>query len=702
MTPTSRVESGSGVAWAIAVAICAGGAIAGVIVFTTANRYPFQFGTPPSVLVAAAIWIGVAAALTAPTVAALKWAGRSWGAAVTDDALTYSPALLLWLDPVAPLNAVPGGALFWSVVAATGAAKVALVAEPVRRRIMGSRKPAGAGAIAACALSVSAAGRVIAPFVLLGLAAQSQIIHLHYALPTPEAGLLAHAGQLILSGGVLYRDLRSVFPPAGPYLHAGMFAALGSSLVVGNIAQSVGPILLPLAAYYVGQRFMPAGIAFLAAALAALSGAGSLAVFVALCAIGAGLATSGDRRANWVLAGVLGAIAVAMDVAVGLSAAVALALMLVVRQRTFVMRRVGAAGADMSLGGWALAPFALGLALVWAPILVYFASRGGLGVMSADLVAGARGDIFRLLRPWPGDAVVWIAAAIYALTSVRLVVQLAARRLEEAHFVVLAVIGMGAVLWAWAFAVRDAYHLALSAPAEYLLGASVLGWAAKATAQSLVGWPAADRLRAVRAWAATLVLIGMVGTWGNWGGLAASSMRQIAHFGTRTAMPARWQQLTAAPGDGAYLPARRARAVDRLVAYIQRHTLPNEPIFFAPDSPALYLLAERPSATRLDYAYAGEVLPDDAAEAVVGLDSHRTRMVVLAPSDAAWQAPTPIEPIIARYLSRRYRKIARVGEYVVLLRKGASLTPTALPSETRSPPAQGIVPPARMFAPRGK
>lgn len=690
------------VARAIASGICGGAAIAGLTVFTAANHPPFSLGAPRSAIITAALWLGAAAALSAPAVAALRRAGRSWGSAVAAEALTYAPLLLLWLDVIWPGRVIATALLFWSTAAATGAAKFALLAGPMRAGIAKMQRPMNAAPLVTVALALSAAGRIIAPFVLIGLATRWQMIHLHDALPTPEAGALAHAGQLIVSGGVLYRDLRSVFPPTGPYLHAGMFAALGSTLVAGNIIQSVGPVLLPLAAYYVGQRFMPAGVAFVAAVLTALIGEGGLAGFFALCAIGVGLATSGDRRANWVLSGVLAGIAAATDIHLGLSAVAALALMLLLRQRAVVMRRIGVAGADLSLGGWALAPFALGLALVWAPMLVYFASRGALAPMWGDLAGGARGEVFRMLRPWPGDAAVWIPAAIYTLAFARLLSHLVARRLEEAHFVGLTVIAMGAIGWAWGLATRDAYHLALSAPAAYLVGAALLGWAAKATAQSLIGVPGGDHLRALRAGAVTLALIGTGSVWNGWGRLAASSAQQITGSGMRVAAPAGWQPLTTAPGEAAYLPAHQARAVNKLVAYLQRHTLPNERIFCAPDSPALYVLAERPSATRLDCVFASEVPPDEAAEAVLALESRKTRMVVLAPSDAAWQAQTPIEPTIARYLARRYRRVARVGEYAVLLRRGASLAPTALPGEAAPPPMPGTTPPGEMFAPPRK
>ena len=700
MTDTPRIRPEVSTARMVATGACALGGISGVSAFTVATAYPFPLAIPPSsILITAGIWLGAAAVATAAAAAAQRWSGKSWASAFSADALTYLPLTLLWAPALAPRLAHVGAAMFWSAVAATGAAKVALLAPLWRRRIAVVGVSSIARWIAGKAMAVSAVGRAVAPFALVALAARWQVMQLYDGLAQPEEGLLAHAAQVLLSGGAVYRDLRSVFPPGQPYLHAGMFAALGPTLVVGKVALALGPILTSLAVFYVAHRMMPAGMAFLGAALIALTGEGSLAAFLALCAVGVGFARSGDRRANWILAGMLVGAAIAFDLVVGAAAAAALIIMLYLRQRSFVMRRIGAAGADLALGPWAVLPLALGAAVVWGPLLLYLASRGALGDAGADLLSGVRGEVFRLLRPTAAWTVGWTSAMIYALGGGLLLSRLVWRRLGEADFVALTVIALGAAGEIWSRHTGDSYHLALCAPAAYVIATWLWGWSAKAVAQSLVGWPGEDSLRVPRAGVAALVLIGGIGVFSGWGGTALRHAEQMAHARALVEPPRAWKPLGVSAAGGAYVRASEAQPLAALVDYLQRRTVTGEGIFCVPAGPAIYLLAERPSATGVDYVYRGEVPPEDVAQAVVALETRKLRVVVLAPADAAWQRGMEMAPLMAGYLARRYEEIARFGDYVVLLRKGAGVLPKA--AQARPPPAQPPKPspPASMFGP---
>ncbi|UCH33259.1 MAG: hypothetical protein JSV65_11825, partial [Armatimonadota bacterium] len=624
---------------------------------------------------------------------------RTWGSALSADALTYLPLLLLWAVIILPVAERAAFRLFWAAVAAVGVGKAALLATIARRQLSAAGSSEFARRISAVAGALSVVGRVFAPVILIALAARWHMLHLYDGLAAPEEGLLAHAAQAIVAGDILYRDLRSVFPPGAPYLHAGMFAAVGKTLVVGKIALGVGPVLLPLAVYYLSQRVMPAGIAFVAAALVGLTGEGSVAAFLALCAIGVGFARSGDRRANWALAGALTGLAAAFDVMLGVSAAGAVVVMLTLRQQPFVMRRVGSTDVDLALGGWALAPFALGIAVVWAPIVLYFASRGALAPMGGDLLAGARGEVTRLLRPASEDAGARILGSVYAVGAGLLLWRLAARRLSEADFVALTMIVFGAIALWWSLGTADPYHLAWSAPAAYMLAVWLFGWATKAAAQSVVGWPPWDHLRVLRSAAAALVLIGAAVVLLGWSRPAAGRLEEIAQTRAMVAPPAGWRPVEVAAAGGAYLPERAAHSVEKLVEYVQRHTLPGEALLCGPASPAIYFLAERPHATRLDYWYAGNVAPGDAAEAVVGMESDKLRMAVVAVADAPWQRDVVAESVIIGYVARQYQRVARFGDYLVFLRKGASLTPRVEREEEDETSPGGPAPRASMFGP---
>lgn len=702
MTHTPRVRPKVGAARVVAIGAVAVGALSGGSAFTAATAYPFSPGSPPSVPFSAAIWFGVAAAVTAASAGLLRRAGRSWAAALGADALACLPLALLWIAFLAPRPETVAAPLFWCAVTSAAAAKLGLWAATARGWAVAVTASAAARRLASLARWLSPAGRGIAPLALAALAARCSLLHLYNGLSLPEEGLLAHAAQVILSGGVVYRDLRIVLPPGAPYLHAGMSAALGRTLVVGKIALFIGPALLPLAVYFVSQRIMPAGIAFLAAAVVALMGDGSLALFFALVALGVGFSRTGDRRANWFLAGVLAGVSAAFDLVVGVSAGLALALTLYLRQRTFIMRRVGAAGTDLALGSWALMPLAAGALLVWVPLALYFLSRGALGALGGDLLSGARGDAFRLLRPLPSALDNWAAPAVLAAGAGLVVARLAARRLSEVELVALTVIAFGAMGWGWARRSEDPYHLALFLPLAYMVAAWVFGWAGKAAGQSFVGWPAGDYLRVLRAAAAAAVLVaGALGLSG-WGRALAGHAGEIARARTLIAPPAGWRPLELSAAGGAYMSPQAGKALAGVVDYVQRHTLADEAVLCTPAGAAIYFLADRPGATRLTYAYAGEAPPGEAAEAVVDVESGKVRMVVVVLADAPWQRGEALEPLIAGYLARRYQRVARFGDYVVLLRKGASPTPKATPPPESRPERAGPVPPASVFGPNRK
>jgi len=668
--------------------------------FTAATGYPCSPGTPPSAAFAAAIWVGAAAVMTAVSATLLRMSGQQWLRALSTDALTYLPLICLWTGVLAP-GRVPVALLFWAAVASVGAAKMALLARLGRRGLVAIAASGVARCVGRLALTLSGFGRALAPFALVALAARWRVMHVYDGLALPEEGLLAHAAQVIRSGEILYRDLRSVFPPGAPYLHAGMFAAFGPTLVVGKIALGVGAALLPLAVYYLSQRMMPAGIAFLGAALVGLTGEGGLAAFFVMCAIGVGLARSGDRRANWMLAGILTGIAAAFDLPLAASAAAGMAIMLLLRERTFVMRRIGSAGADLALGSWAIAPLAMGAVVVWAPLLLYFASRGALGTMGADLLAGARGEIFRLLRGAPGWTEAWTPGFFYTVGGGLLLARLVGRRLGEADLVALAVIGLGAVGWAWSRGADDPYHLALCAPAAYMVTAWLFGWSAKAVGQSLAGWPGEDQRRVVRAGVAALVLIGATTTLSGWGRAAVGHVGEMARARSLVIPPRGWRPLDIGAAGGARVEARKAKALEALVDYLQRRTGTGERIFCGPGGPAIYFLAERSNATRLDYAYEGEVPGEQAAEAVVQLERLKVRTVVLAPTDSAWQPRVAMEKLIAGYLARRYLAVGRFGDYTVLARRGAQGAPKAMP-QPQPAASRPVVPPASLFGPQGQ
>jgi hypothetical protein len=111
---------------------------------------------------------------------------------------------------------------------------------------------------------------------------------------------------------------------------------------------------------------------------------------------------------------------------------------------------------------------------------------------------------------------------------------------------------------------------------------------------------------------------------------------------------------------------------------------PGEPIYVATrrsdlitsGNPLLYVLAERPNATRYDIAAPGVVTSAPVQREIVG-ELRRKRPLVVR-----WTAPITAEPepnragessgvrILDDYLASEYRQVAKLGYYVMLEPRG--------------------------------
>jgi len=109
------------------------------------------------------------------------------------------------------------------------------------------------------------------------------------------------------------------------------------------------------------------------------------------------------------------------------------------------------------------------------------------------------------------------------------------------------------------------------------------------------------------------------------------------------------------------------------VAEIQHRTQPGEPIFVYPTSPLLYVLSQRPNATRFDHFNPGAATPTQIQATIDALEDADVR--VLAVSDywrANWGPPRE-NAVLEDWLFSRFRRVANFGAYSVFTRTEADL-----------------------------
>jgi hypothetical protein len=132
--------------------------------------------------------------------------------------------------------------------------------------------------------------------------------------------------------------------------------------------------------------------------------------------------------------------------------------------------------------------------------------------------------------------------------------------------------------------------------------------------------------------------------------------------------------------DGVRARPQRALALERAARFVRARVPAGEPIYVATrradlvtsGNPLLYVLAERPNATRYDIAAPGVVTSAPVQREIVR-DLRRERPLVVR-----WTAPVTAEPepnragessgvrILDDYLAREYRQVAKLGWYVML------------------------------------
>jgi hypothetical protein len=131
-------------------------------------------------------------------------------------------------------------------------------------------------------------------------------------------------------------------------------------------------------------------------------------------------------------------------------------------------------------------------------------------------------------------------------------------------------------------------------------------------------------------------------------------------------------------GEGARAP------LERTVRFVRRNTRPGEPVYVATrrsdlvtaGAPLLYVLADRPNPTRYDIAAPGVITSGPVQREIVrDLERTGTRVVVRW-TDPASAAPEPNRAgessgvtLLDDHLARAYRRAARFGSYVLLVRR---------------------------------
>jgi hypothetical protein len=470
--------------------------------------------------------------------------------------------------------------------------------------------------------------------LLIAAAALSGFTILRGYGPHDEGLMLAWADR-IAAGQWPYRDFWSNYLPGQPLVLAGLVKLFGPSLLAWRVLRVAIDALCALAAYRLVRRDAGEGwalAAWVAVAAAMAFPAGPGPVPPALLLAFASLLSARPAPGR---AGALAGLAFVFRPEVGVAAA----LGVVLERRS--ARPLAPAALVAAL---ALAPFVVVAGADMADQVLGFVSVQGLQrlpLVPALHVGADPNKLLELLFP----LLLVIAAAVWAAWA-------AWRRPELKALALAPLIAVGL---AYLLARADEFPLL---PLSAALAAALALAAAR------------ERLVAAKAVLAVALLI-----------IAAHGLDRRA--GQLRHPP----DLVAIPGtvaDGVKTTPTDARALRRVMAVVRRRAAPGRPVLVAPPrfdrvrvgDPLLNVLLRRPSPTRYDVMQPGVVTTASVQrEMARDLISSRAPVVIRWLTPAArlrepnGSARSSAVHLLDRAITSRYRRLARYGDYLILVRR---------------------------------
>jgi hypothetical protein len=460
----------------------------------------------------------------------------------------------------------------------------------------------------------------------------AEVAVLRVGIDDLDEGYFANQALRVLQGQVPYRDFDSLYTPGLLYLHAAIFALLGGpSLLALRVVSLIGRALLFGMTYVLGQSLARP---WWAAVPPILLLAGLDAVPNRWEPHPGWLSTGFALLAVWLLprrvasAGAAAGLAFAFKQNTGVFLLVAVALFTWLTRASF---RAWLACVGQTLAGFGL------VTLAWLlPLLV--AIDGELARL-APFIGGV--NQAALFSPPEALALLPLAAGVLGLwwgwtgSSTR-------------HPLLAWYVVAGWSLFLTEYPRMDVAHLAWSAPLLLVLGAI-----------------AVDHLPGqVGVLALSAVVLGSIPSlvW------RSEPLREPV-------MPI--SDLPVA--DAIIVPTQTRDDLVGTVREIQARTEPREPIFVYPASPLLYVLAERPNATRYDHIYPDAAPPAEVAAVIRQLAE--VRLVVTSDFWRRFFGPPGTNAPLEQYLATHYQEVARYGAYHVLVtiseHRGRQMAPGA-------------------------
>lgn len=473
-----------------------------------------------------------------------------------------------------------------------------------------------------------------------------------------DEGFLAAGAARVLAGEVPQRDFFSLQPPLSFYTGALALETLGPSL--GSLRELGLVLHLAVIALVYGLARAVSGpaIAFVAASPSIVLGLplfgfvpyavwhGITFSLASACLVLRGSITG---RRGWSLAaGMAGGLAVLSRHDQGGYLALAVG--------AFALALRGSAGESRAHSAGMFRSWSTGAAIVLVPCAIYWLAAGALSGMFRQLVLfplTTYAQTSGLPMPWflSGQALserLLVAAFYVPAGIVALALAVLLRRVRRSRFGppearALFVAALAGLFYLQVLTRSDLFHLAITLPPAFALGAWLLETAAAGLARSIRGRAGRSPTRSHRA-ASAMVCVG-----------AAVAAGTLGPTLGRAFLPARDPQARVVALDraGVRVDPTLAQDLESMVAWIHRCAEPGQPILCLPYQPVFYFLADRRNPTSWNYLWEGDQGDEDHRELVRQAEADPPAVVVVFDQTGFGR----LAPILASYLHRDYRAV---------------------------------------------
>jgi hypothetical protein len=478
--------------------------------------------------------------------------------------------------------------------------------------------------------------------VLWGLAAAVSGITILWGVNPHDEGLMLQASARVADGELPYRDFYANYGPGQYFLIGGLDVVFGPSLLAWRVVRVALDATVAVLAYALARRDAPEWLALLVwlAVLGAMAYPTIPHPNPTALAFGLGALLLAPRSAAG--AGALAGVAVAFRFDLGLGAVAGAALAAGRRGAGPVVAVAAVVCVLLVAPFMALAPEAF-----WDQTLGFAVDEQSLQRLPLPPSYDGGFEEHNVLQHYfayvlLGGALLWLVVALRGRA-----------RLRQWAMLPLAATGV-----AYLLARADEFHLVpLAAVLPVMLATAAAG----------------ERARGGSVWAVGLVVV-----------LAVIALHGLDRQRIELLHPPPLAPIDVDVADGVNAETEEARALGALVRYVRKRVPPGEPVFAANPrhdlvrvgNPLVYVLVDRPNATRYDVMQPGVITTAPVQREIVGdLERSRTRLVI------RWLSPTADqrEPngagrssgvrVLDRYLARRYREVRRFGDYAVLRRR---------------------------------